>query len=213
MQNEFDFKDSSASLSETLRGVIGRINGSSVTLRDLMTEVGEHGLLLMCAIAALPFLIPVSIPGVSTVFGFAIILISLSISFNRLPWLPKRILDRQLDSRKLVPALEKGVDIISRLDTYLKPRLSGFVAGAVMNRLNGFALAFGGVLLMFPLGFVPLSNTLPGIAILLLATGMLQHDGLMVAAGYGFLVLTLIYFVVLGFVAFAAGQGLAGFIG
>lgn len=213
MQNEFDFKDSSASLSETLRGVIGRINGSSVTLRDLMTEVGEHGLLLMCAIAALPFLIPVSIPGVSTVFGFAIILISLSISFNRLPWLPKRILDRQLDTRKLVPALEKGVDIISRLDTYLKPRLSGFVAGAVMNRLNGFALAFGGVLLMFPLGFVPLSNTLPGIAILLLATGMLQHDGLMVAAGYGFLVLTLIYFVVLGFVAFAAGQGLAGFIG
>lgn len=213
MQNEFDFKDSSASLSETLRGVIGRINGSSVTLRDLMTEVGEHGLLLMCAIAALPFLIPVSIPGVSTVFGFAIILISLSISFNRLPWLPKQILDRQLDTRKLVPALEKGVDIISRLDTYLKPRLSGFVAGAVMNRMNGFALAFGGVLLMFPLGFVPLSNTLPGIAILLLATGMLQHDGLMVAAGYGFLVLTLIYFVVLGFVAFAAGQGLAGFIG
>ncbi len=213
MQDGSDFKDSSASLSETLRAVIGRIGGSTVTLRELMAEVGEHGLLLMCAIASLPFLIPVSIPGVSTVFGFAIILISLSITFNRLPWLPKRILDRELDTHKLVPALEKGASVVSRLDGYLKPRMSRFVTGPAMNRMNGLAIAFGGVLLMFPLGFVPLSNTLPGIAILLLATGMLQHDGLVVAAGYGFLVLTVIYFVVLGFIAFAAGQGLAGFIG
>ncbi|MCJ8520743.1 hypothetical protein ABID21_003964 [Pseudorhizobium tarimense] len=209
MQDTFEFKDSSASLSATLRGVIGRIAGNSVTLRELMAEVGEHGLLLMCALASLPFLIPVSIPGVSTVFGFAIILISLSITFNRLPWLPKRILDRRLDTTKLVPALEKGASIVSRLDAYIKPRMAGFVAGAVMNRLNGLAIAFGGVLLMFPLGFVPLSNTLPGIAILLLATGMIQRDGLIVAAGYAFLIFTVIYFVALGYLAFSAGQGLA----
>ncbi len=213
MQDESDFNDSSASLSTTLKNVIGRIGGSSVTLRELMEEVGEHGLLLMCAIACLPFLIPVSIPGVSTVFGFAIILISLSITFNRLPWLPKRLLDRELDAHKLVPALKKGVSVVSRLDRYLKPRMPRFVGSAVMNRVNGLAIAFGGVLLMFPLGFVPLSNTLPGIAILLLATGMLQHDGLIVAAGYVFLVLTVIYFIILGYLAFAAGQGLAGLMG
>lgn len=213
MQDESDFNDSSASLSTTLKNVIGRIAGSSVTLRELMEEVGEHGLLLMCAIACLPFLIPVSIPGVSTVFGFAIILISLSITFNRLPWLPKRLLDRELDAHKLVPALEKGVSVVSRLDRYLKPRMPRFVGSAVINRVNGLAIAFGGVLLMFPLGFVPLSNTLPGIAILLLATGMLQHDGLIVAAGYVFLVLTVIYFIILGYLAFAAGQGLAGLMG
>ena len=213
MRDESDFNDSSASLSTTLKNVIGRIAGSSVTLRELMEEVGEHGLLLMCAIACLPFLIPVSIPGVSTVFGFAIILISLSITFNRLPWLPKRLLDRELDAHKLVPALEKGVSVVSRLDRYLKPRMPRFVGSAVINRVNGLAIAFGGVLLMFPLGFVPLSNTLPGIAILLLATGMLQHDGLIVAAGYVFLVLTVIYFIILGYLAFAAGQGLAGLMG
>jgi hypothetical protein len=209
VQEAFEFKDSSTTLSETLRTLIGRIDGKTVTLREMMAQVGEHGLLLMCALASLPFLIPVSIPGVSTVFGFAIILISLSITFNRLPWLPKRILDRRLDTTKLVPALEKGASLVSRLDVYIKPRMASFVAGRVMNRLNGLAIAFGGVLLMFPLGFVPLSNTLPGIAILLLATGMIQRDGLIVAAGYAFLVFTVIYFVALGFLAFSAGQGLA----
>ena len=213
MQDDTHFEDSTASLSATLRGVIARIDGSSVTLRDLMQAVGEHGLLLLCAVASLPFLIPVSIPGVSTVFGFAIILISLSITFNRLPWLPKKILDRELETRKLVPALEKGASLVARLDAYLKPRMSSFVAGAVMNRINGLAIAFAGVLLMFPLGLVPLSNTLPAIAILLIATGMIQRDGLIVLAGYAFIVITIIYFTVLGFMAFSAGQGIAALFG
>ena len=211
MQDHLEFQDTDASLSATLKEVIARIDGSSVTLRDLMEAVGEQGLLLLCAVASLPFLLPVSIPGVSTVFGFAIILVSLSITFNRLPWLPRRILDRRLETQKLVPALEKGVSIVSRLDAYLKPRMGALVSGAAANRLNGLAIALAGVLLMFPLGLIPFSNTLPAIAVLLVATGMIQRDGLVVLAGYAFNVITLIYFGILAYMAFSAGQGLAGF--
>jgi len=211
LQDHLEFQDTDASLSATLKEVIARIDGSSVTLRDLMEAVGEQGLLLLCAVASLPFLLPVSIPGVSTVFGFAIILVSLSITFNRLPWLPRRILDRRLETQKLVPALEKGVSIVSRLDAYLKPRMGALVSGAAANRLNGLAIALAGVLLMFPLGLIPCSNTLPAIAVLLVATGMIQRDGLVVLAGYAFNVITLIYFGILAYMAFSAGQGLAGF--
>ncbi|WP_117195688.1 exopolysaccharide biosynthesis protein [Rhizobium terrae] len=192
-----------------LRQLISGIRGQSVTLRELMDAVGEQGLLVICAIASLPFLLPVSIPGVSTVFGAAIILISLAITANRLPWLPKRILDRQLDTGKLVPALEKGANIVSRLDRFLKPRLSGLTTGRMVNRLNGLAITAAGVLLMFPLGLVPFSNTLPGIAILMLSTGMMQRDGLVVLGGYLFNVITVVYFGVLAYAAFSAGQGIA----
>src|SRR5690606_23495132 len=137
---------------ETLRALVDGIRGQSITLRELMDAVGEQGLLLMCAIASLPFLIPVSIPGVSTVFGAAIILISLAITANRLPWLPKKILDRKLDTKKLVPALEKGVKVDSRLDRFLKPRRSALTTSALVNRINGLAITLAGVLLMFPLG-------------------------------------------------------------
>lgn len=213
LNNAFEFQDTSSSLSGTLRRLIDGIKGQSVTLRDLMEAVGEQGLLLICAVASLPFLIPVSIPGVSTVFGAAIILISIAITLNRLPWLPRRILDRKLDTDKLVPALEKGLGIVSRLDRYLKPRLSGLTNGAVTNRVNGVAIAAAGVLLMFPLGLVPFSNTLPGIAILLLSTGMIQRDGLIVLGGYLFILITGIYFAILAYMAFSAGQGLVGLMG
>ncbi|ABR62291.1 exopolysaccharide biosynthesis protein [Sinorhizobium medicae] len=206
-----EFGDTQRSLSETLTGMIAAIRGNTITLRQLMIEIGEQGFLLLCALLTLPFLIPVSIPGVSTVFGAAIILISLAITLNRLPWLPKRILDREIETEKLVPTLRKGAALVSKLDRYVRPRLNFLTEGTLMNRFNGLMIMAGGVLLMFPLGLIPLSNTLPGIAILLLSVGIIQRDGLMVAGGYLFLVATTIYFAVLGYAAFAAGQGLSHF--
>lgn len=209
----FEFTDASQKLSSTLRDLIGRLQGQTITLRELMEAIGEQGLLLMCAIASLPFLIPVSIPGVSTVFGAAIIMISLAITLNRLPWLPARILDKKMETARLVPALEKGINIVSKLDPYIRPRMPALTTGLVANRINGIALMTAGILLMMPLGFIPFSNTLPGVAILLLAAGMIQRDGLIVLGGYLFMLLTTIYFAALAYAAFWAGQGLTSSFG
>lgn len=213
MTNEFAFSDTSEKLSTTLEKLIGKLKGETITLRELMEAIGEQGLLLICAIASLPFLIPVSIPGVSTVFGAAIILVSLAITLNRLPWLPKKILDRQMETAKLIPALQKGVSIVSKLDRFIRPRLPALTTGAIANRINGLALMTAGVLLMMPLGFIPFSNTLPGVAILLFSAGMIQRDGVTVLGGYLFLGLTTVYFAALAYAAFWAGQGLSSSIG
>ncbi|OAE37557.1 exopolysaccharide biosynthesis protein [Agrobacterium tumefaciens] len=213
MTNEFAFSDTSEKLSTTLEKLIGKLRGQTITLRELMEAIGEQGLLLICAIASLPFLIPVSIPGVSTVFGAAIILVSLAITLNRLPWLPKKILDRQMETAKLIPALQKGVSIVSKLDGFIRPRLPALTTGAIANRINGLALMTAGVLLMMPLGFIPFSNTLPGVAILLFSAGMIQRDGVTVLGGYLFLGLTTVYFAALAYAAFWAGQGLSSSIG
>lgn len=209
MSQNFAFTDTTENLSTVLQKLIDRLSGRTITLRELMEAIGEQGLLLVCAIASLPFLIPVSIPGVNTVFGAAIIMISLAITLNRLPWLPQRILDRKMETARLVPALRKGVNIVSKLDRFIRPRLPAFTAGAVMNRVNGLAIMAAGILLMAPLGFIPFSNTLPGIAILLFSAGMIQRDGATVLGGYLFLVLTVVYFTALAYAAFWAGQGLS----
>src|SRR5690606_40876837 len=122
------FSDTRTSLGETLSRAIDGIQGESVTLRNLMTAIGEQGLLVLCAIATLPFLIPVSIPGVSTVFGAAIVLLAVAITSNRMPWLPRKILDRELDAQKLLPALRKGVSIVARIDAWDRPRLLSMTA-------------------------------------------------------------------------------------
>jgi hypothetical protein len=82
----------------------------------------------------------------------------------------------------------------------------------VMNRLNGLGILFGGILLAAPLGLIPFSNTLPALAILCLAVGISQSDGVFVLSGYLLLAATVLYFTILALLAFAAGQGLSGLI-
>ena len=208
-----EFHDTKESLHATLTRAIDSIEGRTITLKQLLEIVGEHGLLFLCALLTIPFLIPVSIPGVSTVFGAAIILIAVGITMNRMPWLPQRLTEREFDAERLTDILRRGAGIVARVERWISPRMTAMTEGAAISRINGLAMIFAGVLLMAPLGLIPFSNTLPAFAILLLAIGIAQRDGLVVLAGYGMIVATLVYFGVLAWLAFAAGQGLAGLLG
>ena len=196
-------------LSHLLTTLIDEIDGDTVTLQELLERSGRQGMLLICALSTLPFLIPVSIPGVSTVFGAAIVLLASALFLNRLPWLPQRILHKQLDAKKLVPALRKGVGIVSKVDRWVKQRWLALTS-VTMLRLNCAAVVFGGLLLMAPLGPIPFSNTAPAVGILLLTVGLLQRDGLFVLLGYLGLVLSVVYFSVLGYLAWTGGNYLFG---
>lgn len=207
------FADSKKKLSETLLDVSGLLPAGTVTLRQLLALIGEQGMLLVCVLLTVPFLIPVSIPGVSTVFGLAIILLSIAVTFNRVPWLPRRILDRPISTGPLKQAFEKGSRYLIRMERVLRPRLKALTGSTTLNVVHGLALVFAGVLLMMPFGLVPFSNTLPALAILLLALGMLERDGLFIVAGYLMNVATVIYFGIVIAGAVMAGDGLLGLIG
>ncbi|MGN1056839.1 MAG: exopolysaccharide biosynthesis protein [Comamonas sp.] len=196
-------------LSQLLTSVIDDIRGDTITLRSLLERCGREGMLMVCAIACLPFLIPVSIPGVSTVFGAAIVLLAVALFLNRLPWLPQRILDKDMDANKLRPVLLKGVGIVSKLDRWLQPRWHGLTTSP-MQRFNSAVLVFGGLLLMAPLGLIPFSNTVPAVGILLLTVGMMQRDGLFVLLGYLGHILTVVYFGVLAYLAWVGGTFVFG---
>jgi hypothetical protein len=169
-------------------------------------------MLLLCALLTLPFMIPVSIPGVSTVFGLAILSIGVGVTINRVPWLPGRILDRPLATESLKQAFEKSLGIVRRVEKLVQPRLLWITGTSALRFTHGLALIFGALLLMLPFGLVPFSNTLPALAILLLALGMLERDGLFIAGGYAMIVGTVVYFSSLIAAAIVAGQGALSFV-
>jgi len=210
MTTTIGFTDTDKSTSAVLEDVIRSMDEEHVTLRQILEKMGESGLLLLCGLLSLPFLVPVSIPGVSTVFGAGIVLIGIAVTFNRLPWLPSKLADRKLERSKLVPVLERGLTVLRKVDRYVRPRLLGLTTGGFINRINGLVLTLAAVLLMMPLSFIPFSNTLPGVAILLLSTGISQRDGAVVLAGHLLVVLTLLYFGGLAWAAYAAGSSLTG---
>lgn len=201
------------SLSTFLSDVARTMPGGTVTVRELVERVGERGLLMTCVFLNLPFLVPVSIPGVSTVFGLLIILIGLAVAANRMPWLPSRLMDRQLSAEQLVPTLEHGARYVARIERLLRPRLPLLTHSAAVSRFNGVMIVVAGVLLMAPFGLVPFSNTLPALAALLIALGILQRDGACVLLGYVAVAGTIVYFSVLLGAAVAAGQGLRHLVG
>ena len=191
------FKEIDETLAEKVVFVIGRLSGEVVTLREVLLLIGREGMMIFCVFLTLPFMVPVSIPGVSTVFGLVILLIGIGIMTNRPPWLPERLMQKKFPSVKLRLALEKGTVWIHRLERISRPSIPALTHGMGMARFNGLMLVAGALLLMAPFGLIPFSNTLPGLAILFLTVGMLQRDGRSIILGYATLVLTVLYFAFL----------------
>ena len=185
-------------LGDQIKQVIAQLPTSTVSLGEILDLVGRDGMLLLVAFLTLVFMVPVSIPGVSTIFGAAILLIGVSRIFGRTLWLPKRFKERALPADKLRNALEKGLVWIPRLEKISKPhRMAWLTTGHGMNIINDGGLILGAVLLMAPFGFIPFSNTVPGIALLFLAVGLIQRDGAAVLLGHLANVASIVYFGVL----------------
>ena len=185
-------------LAERLRAITERLPQDGVAVADLRDVVGQDGLMLLTAFMTIVFMVPVSVPGVSTVFGAAILMIGVSRLFGQRLWLPRAIEQRTVPSDGIRKAFQRGLVWIQRLERVSTPgRLPVFVGGGIMRVLTDSGLVLGAVLLMMPFGLIPLSNTLPAIALLFFATGILQRDGVCILLGHVSNVVTMIYFGVL----------------
>lgn len=154
--------------------------------------------MLLTAFMTIVFLVPVSIPGVSTVFGGAILLVGVSRLFRRELWLPRAIESRVVSTDRLRGALERGLAWFRRLERVSRPHRMAWVTSEGAARVvNDCALILGAVLLMAPFGLIPFSNTLPAVALLFFAIGLLQRDGACIVIGHVSIILTIAYFAFL----------------
>lgn len=183
------------SLGEKLNLIIKNLPPEGVTLSEILSIVGDDSMTLLTIFLSLIFLVPVSIPGVSTVFGAAILLIGVAQLFRRNVWLPKRIANRVLNTQSLKNGLQKALVWFHRLERISRPHRLNRLAtahGAILINKLSFILA--ALLLMVPFGFIPLSNTLPAIALIFLAVGFMQKDGGSILLGHLSNVATIVYF-------------------
>lgn len=193
-------------LSVALAATAAEVRGHTVTLRELLDLVGEQGLLVFCAILASPFLLPVSLPFMSTAFGLPMLLIGVAVTLNRVPWLPERLLDHALPSTTLLQILGRCIRWAERLEHLFRPRLLGLTGTPAANAVNGGLLVVAVLLMMAPLPLVPFANTLPAIAVMLLCIGMAERDGVLLLAGYVVSLLSATYIGVLVALIVRAGM-------
>ena len=158
------------SLGDKLRLLLAELPEGSVPLHRLLKLLGRDGLMLLVCLLSLVFLIPVSIPGVSTLFGLVILLIAINRLLGRPLWLPRRLRHKPVATHSLRQALDKALKAFSRLEKISRPhRLNWLTTTPGVHQVNNAALILGALLLMAPFGFIPFSNTLPALALILIA--------------------------------------------
>ena len=108
-------------LDEKMKVVIRSLPLSGISLAEIRGLVGQDGLLLFIAFFAIVFMAPVSIPGISTVFGVVILMIRTSRHLGRNLWLPKCIAQRVLSTDKLRTWLNRIIIWLHRLERLSRP--------------------------------------------------------------------------------------------
>ena len=183
------------SIGEKIELIIQRLPPEEVTLNDIMDIVGVDSLMLLSIFLALIFLVPISIPGVSTVFGLGILFIGITRLFARKLWLPDTAAKRNLSSERLRDGFTRSLVWFHRLEKISHPRrMPALTSAGLVTVVNNLFFILAAVLLMAPFGFIPFSNTLPALALIFLAVGMMQRDGGSILFGYLFIAATIIYF-------------------
>jgi hypothetical protein len=73
--------------------------------------------------------------------------------------------------------------VIRFLETFLRPRANWLIDAPVLRNFHAVLMLLAACFLALPLP-IPLSNTAPAWVVLLIAAGLLERDGLSIAAGY-----------------------------
>ena len=200
------FRNPEVRMSAALSAAEAAVQDPAVTLRELLALLGEQGLLVFCGVLAAPFLLPVTIPGMSTVLGLPMLLIGFAVMVSRVPWLPQRLLNYSLPTPTVRLVLGKVRGWSERFEHLVRPRLLGLSGSRAINALNGALVIFAVLLLMAPIPLVPFVNSIPALAVLLLCFGMAERDGAVIGLGYFTTLVATVYVGGLLVLAFYAGM-------
>lgn len=165
------------STSELINTTIDELRSEQISTKELFNALEQRsfgGLIVLLSIIGL-------IPGVSIVAGIAIIILAIQlISGSNSPRLPNSIMSREIHSGKLRSAIRRPLRFISLLERVIKPRWP-WMLGPAMTQVSGVIMIILALVMITPL---PLSNLLPALALVPIALGLLERDGLATLLGW-----------------------------
>lgn len=175
--------DEPTSISEVLQQVEAVGLDDKIELRELVAALGEASFGPLLLLPAVIIVSPLSgIPGLPTLGGITIVLISGQMVFGRHHlWLPEWLLARKIGRARFDRALDwlqrpaRFVDGITRprIEALVEPPFS--IVPEIICMLCGLMMPF--------LEFVPFSSTILATAVTFFAVALIVRDGLLTLIG------------------------------
>ncbi|MDB6151750.1 MAG: Exopolysaccharide synthesis, ExoD [Chthoniobacteraceae bacterium] len=182
--------------SQELRDLAAEFAERPVRFGEILEATKGRGFHLLLVLIALPFLTPIPLPGFSVPFGLVVAVIGARMALGQRPWLPKKLLSRELPPGFLLKVLTATGRVLKILERFLRPRLVFLHEQVLYRRLAGALISLSGLYLVLPLP-VPFSNGLPAWTVLLLSAAALERDGLCFIAGCAMFMVATAFFVLL----------------
>lgn len=151
-----------------------------LSLGDIVAAVPQRAFGVLLIVFAVPNLVPISIPGMSTVLAVPMLLLAAQLAWGRgAPWLPRWLARRSFARADFVAVLDRALPILERIERFLKPRWSVLIGPVAARALGGVILVLAATLSL-P---IPLGNWLPALAIVLMSLALTERDGAVAAVG------------------------------
>ncbi|OLF71840.1 polysaccharide synthesis protein exod [Maricaulis sp. W15] len=168
------------------RGLIGTLEliadtapDDGLSLGEFVDALGEQAFGVILFAMALPVCIPF-LYGVPQVMALPMMALSAQMAMGRPePWLPASFKARRIEKTGLVRMARGGRKWFGWLEALARPRLTG-LSGPTAERLVGAVFVLFCASILVPL---PLTNSTPGVALVIGSLGLLTRDGLLVLAG------------------------------
>ena len=179
----------------------------AVSLDELMSTMGRSSIAFAILILALPALTPIPGP-FGLVFGSCLAIVSLQIiaGYRRI-WLPQFLSRRQVSGATIDLMVRYTAPLVARVETLLrKNRLRRF-AGPRAQVFLGLPVLLLAIAVALP---IPFGNMLPVAALVMIALGLMERDGLVTMLGLGVGVIAL---GATGGLVYAAAWGLGSIVG
>ena len=196
-------------LSEELESLLLLAPGRPLALRTVVEHLHFRGLPALVVLLCVPFLFPVAIPGLSLPFGAAIALCGLRLGIGSRLWMPDFILRREVSPELLAKLVGGAVRFYRQVERLVRPRMHFLQRWPGMINLLGFMIMTGGILLSLPIPPpFPLTNTIPAFAVIFMALGLMERDGVSILLGYFFTLVGICYVGLIFFLGTAGVRGL-----
>ncbi len=183
------------SLIKAVRTIADSAAPDGMTLHELFEALGERAFGAMLFALALPCCIPF-LYGIPQIVAVPMMAIALQMAIGRPePWLPGKLGERRIDKAGLERIANGAQKFFGWMERFAAPRLT-FLSGPSAERLVGAVLVIFCASILTPL---PATNTTPGIAVAIVAYGLMERDGLLVLLG---LIIGVIWISLLGLAAY-----------
>lgn len=152
--------------------------GDSISFAEILEYAGPrvHGLALLLLV--LPETVPLPLPSASTILAIPLCLISLHlVIYGEGGRWPQRLQTLRVSRAATAVVARYLVPVLAWLEAFSRPRLTIL---AHRQRLLGLVCFYLSLILLLPLPFL---NAPPAICLALIALGLIQQDGLLIAAG------------------------------